>query len=174
MTKPLSVAHRPDLISESAYVAPTATLIGEVHIKDEACILFGAVLRGDCEPITIGEQSNIQDLCCLHADPGFPCTVGKRVTVGHGAIVHGATVEDECLIGIRAVLLNGSVVGKGSVIAAGSLVPEGKVIPPNSVAMGVPAKVIREATEKDREMIERGWHHYVETAKAFRFEESSS
>lgn len=174
MIKPLSVEHQPELISESAYVAPNATLIGAVHVNDEACILFGAVLRGDCEPITIGDQSNIQDLCCLHADPGFPCSVGKRVTVGHGAIVHGATVEDECLIGIRAVLLNGSVVGKGSVIAAGSLVPEGKVIPPNSVAMGVPAKVIREATEKDREMIERGWQHYVETAKAFRSERSSS
>lgn len=167
MSESLSIAHQPELISESAYVAPNATLIGQVLVKNEACILFGAVLRGDCEPITIGEQSNIQDLCCLHADPGFPCSIGQRVTVGHGAIVHGATVEDDCLIGIRAVLLNGSVIGKGSVIAAGSLVPEGKVIPPNSVAMGVPAKVIRETTEKDREMIERGWQHYVETAKAF-------
>lgn len=167
MNNPLVIHHQPELISESAYVAPNATLIGAVHVEDEACILFGAVLRGDCEPIAIGKQSNIQDLCCLHADPGFPCSVGDRVTVGHGAIIHGATVEEECLIGIRAVLLNGCVIGKGSVIAAGSLVPEGKVIPPNSVALGVPAKVIREATEKDREMIQRGWQHYVETAKTF-------
>ncbi len=82
MTKPLSVAHRPDLISESAYVAPNATLIGDVHIKDEACILFGAVLRGDCEPISIGEQSNIQDLCCLHADPAFPVQLGRELLSG--------------------------------------------------------------------------------------------
>jgi carbonic anhydrase/acetyltransferase-like protein (isoleucine patch superfamily) len=168
MSKPLQTRFQPELIAESAYVAANATLRGEVYIGEEACILFGAVLRGDCEPIRVGNQSNIQDLCCLHSDPGIPCTVGNRVTVGHGAFVHGATVEDECLIGIKAVLLNGCVIGTGSVVAAGSLVTEGKIIPPHSVVMGVPAKVVRETTDRDKEMIVRGWQHYVQTAKDFR------
>jgi carbonic anhydrase/acetyltransferase-like protein (isoleucine patch superfamily) len=174
MSDSLKTTRQPQLIADDAFVASNATLRGEVHIGSEACILFGAILRGDCEPIRIGDQSNIQDLCCLHADPGFPCSVGKRVTVGHGAIVHGATVEDECLIGIRAVLLNGAIIGKGSIVAAGSLVPEGKVIPPNSLVMGTPAKVVRVTTERDQEMISRGWQHYVETAKQYRVSEPSS
>jgi carbonic anhydrase/acetyltransferase-like protein (isoleucine patch superfamily) len=159
---------RPELVAANAYLAPNATLLGEVYVGDESCILFGAVLRGDCEPIRIGMQSNIQDHCCLHADPGFPCAVGNRVTVGHGAIIHGATVEDECLIGIRATLLNGVVIGTGSIIAAGALIPEGKIIPPHSLVMGMPGKVVREVSEADRKLIDRGWQHYVETAKAYR------
>lgn len=169
MTVPLErTIFHPELVAANAYIAPNATLLGDVHVGEEACILFGAVLRGDCEPIRIGRQSNIQDHCCLHADPGFPCYVGDRVTVGHGAIIHGATVEDECLIGIRATLLNGVVIGTGSIIAAGALIPEGKVIPPHSLVMGMPGKVVREVSPTDRELIERGWLHYVETAKAYR------
>ncbi|XZE45922.1 gamma carbonic anhydrase family protein [Pirellulaceae bacterium SH467] len=159
---------RPELIASNAFVAPNATLLGEVLVGNEACVLFGAVLRGDCEPISIGDESNIQDHCCLHADPGFPCVVGRRVTVGHGAIIHGATVEDECLIGIRAILLNGSVIGTGSIIAAGALIPEGKIIPPHSLVMGMPGKVVRQVGPDDRVLIERGWQHYVETANAYR------
>lgn len=162
-----STVFRSELIAPDAFVAENASICGQVHVGKEACILFGAVLRGDCEPIRVGDQTNIQDLCCLHADPGFPCTVGKRVTVGHAAIVHGATVEDECLIGIRAVLLNGVVIGKGSIIAAGSLIPEGKVIPPNSLVMGVPGKVVRKVTPSDREKIDHGWKHYVATGRQF-------
>jgi carbonic anhydrase/acetyltransferase-like protein (isoleucine patch superfamily) len=169
----LDTQFRKELVSKDAFVATNATLRGSVTVGSGSCILFGAVLRGDCEPIRIGAQSNIQDLCCLHTDPGFPCSIGERVTVGHGAIVHGATVEDECLIGIRAVLLNGSVIGKGSIVAAGSLVPEGRVIPPNSLVMGTPAKVVRETTEKDREMIERGWKHYASTAVQYLASEKS-
>jgi len=169
----LDTPFRKELISKDAFVAMNATLRGSVTVESGACILFGAVVRGDCEPIRIGAQSNIQDLCCLHTDPGYPCSIGERVTVGHGAIVHGATVEDECLIGIRAVLLNGSVIGKGSIVAAGSLVPEGRVIPPNSLVMGTPAKVVRETTEKDREMIERGWKHYTSTAVQYLASEKS-
>ncbi len=165
---------QPELVAPSGYLAPNATLLGEVYVGEESCVLFGAVLRGDCEPIRIGNQSNIQDHCCLHADPGFPCTVGNRVTVGHGAIIHGATVEDECLIGIRATLLNGVVIGTGSIIAAGALIPEGKVIPPHSLVMGMPGKVVRAVSVADRELIDRGWQHYVETARAFRASLSKS
>ncbi|MEQ1826681.1 MAG: gamma carbonic anhydrase family protein [Pirellula sp.] len=157
----------PDLIDPTAFVAANATVRGQVHIGPEACVLFGAVIRGDIEPIRIGAQSNIQDLCCLHADHGLPCTIGQRVTVGHGAIVHGATVEDECLIGLRAVILNGAVIGSGSIIAAGALVPEGKVIPPNSLVMGIPGKVVRATSEHDLAMIQHGWKHYVETSRCY-------
>jgi carbonic anhydrase/acetyltransferase-like protein (isoleucine patch superfamily) len=166
--KEMQTDYKPELIDPTAFVAHNATLRGDVCIGAEACILFGAVIRGDVEPVTIGAQSNVQDLCCLHADPGLPCTIGKRVTIGHAAIVHGATVEDECLIGIRAVILNGAIIGTGSIIAAGAIVTEGKSIPPNSLVMGVPGKVVREATEKDREMIQRGWKHYVETGRRYR------
>lgn len=158
----------PELVDPEAYIASNAVVRGEVYVGREACILFGAVLRGDIEPIRIGPQSNIQDLCCLHADPGYPCTIGSRCTVGHGAIVHGATVEDECLIGIRAVILNGAVIGTGSIVAAGALVPERKVIPPNSLVMGVPGKVIRATGPDELAMIQRGWKHYVETSRQYK------
>jgi carbonic anhydrase/acetyltransferase-like protein (isoleucine patch superfamily) len=129
---------------------------------------FGAVIRGDCEPVRIGAQTNIQDLCCLHGDPGFPCQIGDRVTVGHAAIVHGATIENECLIGIRATILNGAVIGTGSIIAAGALIPEGKVIPPHSLVMGIPGKVARIVTESDRKLIDRGWKHYCDMSKLYK------
>jgi carbonic anhydrase/acetyltransferase-like protein (isoleucine patch superfamily) len=161
---------QPELLAEDCFVAHSATLRGEVIVGRQSCILFGAVLRGDISPIRIGSQSNIQDLCCLHGDPGLPCTIGDRVTVGHGAIVHGATVENDCLIGIRAVILNGAVIGSGSIIAAGALVPEGKIIPANSLVMGMPGKIVRATNESDAAMIERGWKHYVETSR--RYQES--
>lgn len=158
----IDLSFRRDLVGEASFVAPNATVRGDVKIGKSSTVLFGAVLRGDADSIRIGDCSNIQDLVCVHADPGLPCHIGDRVTVGHGAIVHGATVESDCLIGIRATILNGAVIGKGSVIAAGSLVTEGKVIPPNSLVMGIPAKVVREATDREHSMIERGWKHYVE------------
>ncbi|MCU0709141.1 MAG: gamma carbonic anhydrase family protein [Pirellula sp.] len=163
----MDLAHRKDIVGPNCFIAPTATVRGEVHLGRNCTVLFGAVLRGDVERIDIGDESNIQDLACLHADPGFPCIVGERVTIGHGAIVHGATVESECLIGIRATILNGAVIGRGSVIAAGALVTEGKVIPPNSLVMGMPAKVIREAGDREKQMIERGWQHYVEKGQQY-------
>jgi carbonic anhydrase/acetyltransferase-like protein (isoleucine patch superfamily) len=163
---------QPELIDAECFVATNATLRGEVIIGRQACILFGAVLRGDVATIRIGAHSNIQDLCCLHGDPGFPCTIGERVTVGHGAIIHGATVENDCLIGIRAVVLNGAVIGTGSIIAAGALVPEGKIIPPHSLVMGVPGKIVRETNKADAEMIEHGWKHYVETSRLYKESEA--
>lgn len=164
----MDLSHRNELVGSESFIAPNATVRGQVHIGRQSTVLFGAVLRGDVESIEIGDCTNIQDLVCLHADPGFPCRIGDRVTVGHGAIVHGATVESDCLIGIRATILNGAVIGRGSIIAAGALVTEGKIIPPNSLVMGMPAKVVREAGEREHNMIERGWQHYVEKGRAYR------
>ncbi|MGW3862846.1 gamma carbonic anhydrase family protein, partial [Streptomyces sp. NPDC005047] len=115
-----------------------------------ASVWYGAVLRGDVERISVGADSNVQDNCTLHADPGFPVTVGERVSIGHNAVVHGATVEDDCLIGMGATVLNGAVIGAGSLVAAQALVPQGMRVPPGSLVAGVPAKVRRELTEEER------------------------
>jgi carbonic anhydrase/acetyltransferase-like protein (isoleucine patch superfamily) len=168
----MSTEFHPELIAQDCFIAKNATLRGEITIGSQSCVLFNAVIRGDCVEVKIGAQTNIQDLCCLHGDPGFPCTIGDRVTVGHGAIIHGATVEDDCLIGIRAFILNGALIATGSIIAAGALVPEGKVIPPNSLVMGVPGKVVRETNAIDAEMIQHGWKHYVETSQNYKATES--
>src|SRR5262245_61229310 len=168
MIDPKNVPHRPDLIDPTAYVAPSADVLGDVTIGAESTVWFGAVVRGDAEAIQIGKQSNVQDGCILHADPGLPCTLGDRVTLGHGAIVHGATVEDDCLIGMRAVVRNGATIGTGSIVAVGSIVTEGTQIPPGSVAMGQPAKVKREVTERDRELIRHAAEHYVAAGKVYR------
>jgi carbonic anhydrase/acetyltransferase-like protein (isoleucine patch superfamily) len=154
-------------LADDCWIAENATVSGDVTIGRETSIWFGAVMRGDTEAIRIGDASNIQDLCCLHGDPGFPCIIGDRVTVGHGAIVHGAIVESDCLIGIGAIILNGATISSGSIVAAGALVPEGKTIPPNSLVMGTPGKVIRETTEDDRSKIDRGTKHYVSLSRAY-------
>jgi carbonic anhydrase/acetyltransferase-like protein (isoleucine patch superfamily) len=163
----MALSHRRELVGRNSFIAPNATVRGDVAIGEKSTILFGAVIRGDIERIEIGDCTNIQDLACLHADPGYPCRIGDRVTVGHGAIVHGATVESDCLIGIRATILNGAVIGRGSIVAAGALVTEGKVIPPNSLVMGIPAKIVRESGEREHAMIERGWQHYVEKGQQY-------
>jgi carbonic anhydrase/acetyltransferase-like protein (isoleucine patch superfamily) len=167
MIDPKNVRQRPELIDPTAYVAPTADVLGDVTIGAESTVWFGAVVRGDTAPIRIGRQTNVQDGCILHADPGFPCALGDRVTLGHGAIVHGATVEDDCLIGMRAVVMNGAKIGAGSIVAVGSIVTEGAQIPPGSVAMGQPAKVKREVTERDRELIRHAAEHYVAAGKVY-------
>lgn len=159
---------QPDLVDSTAWIAEGATVIGEVHLGARSSVWFGAVLRGDTEPIRIGCDTNVQDLCCLHADPGFPCTLGDAVTVGHGAIVHGAVVEDESLIGIRATLLNGVRIGRHSIVGAGSVVPEGRVIPPRSLVLGVPGRVVREISEEDLQRIRHGAQHYVLAAESYR------
>ncbi len=163
----IEIEYRPELIAPDCFIAENAILRGDITVGAQSCVLFGTVIRGDSVEVRIGNQTNIQDLCCLHGDPGFPCVVGDRVTVGHGAVVHGATVENDCLIGIRAVLLNGAVIGAGSIVAAGALVPEGKIIPPNSLVMGVPCKIVRECTPVDHEMIQHGWQHYVEMSRLY-------
>jgi carbonic anhydrase/acetyltransferase-like protein (isoleucine patch superfamily) len=155
-------------VDQEAFTAPTSVLIGEVTLGAGASVWYGAVLRADVERIAVGAHSNIQDNCTLHADPGFPVTVGERVSVGHNAVVHGATVEDDCLIGMGATVLNGAVIGAGSLVAAQALVPQGMQVPPGSLVAGVPAKVRRELTAEEREGITLNGTLYAELAKAHR------
>lgn len=164
----IDTKHHPNKIADSAFVADNATIVGDVTIGAQATVLFGAVIRGDSESIRIGKQTNVQDLSVLHADPGFPCTLGDRVTIGHGAIVHGATVHDDVMIGIRAVVLNGAVIGSGSLIAAGALVTSAMVIPPGSIVTGMPAVVRGPVSEKHTEMIRHAAKHYVDAGKVYR------
>ena len=125
------------------WVAPGATLVGDVRLEDEASIWFGAVLRGDYEPIVIGARSNVQDLSVIHTDPGFPAKVGADCTIGHRAILHGCTIGDNSLVGMGAIVLNGAIVGRNCLVGAGALIPEGKEIPDNSLVVGAPGKVVR-------------------------------
>ena len=159
---------RPEQIDASAYIAPGAVVLGDVTVGAEASVWFGAVIRGDTERIVIGRQTNVQDLCVIHADAGLPCIIGQRVTLGHAAIVHGATVDDDVMIGIRATVLNGARIGAGSIIAAGAVVTEGMIVPPNSLVMGVPAKIRGETTAAHRERIRHAAEHYVAAAKEYR------
>lgn len=154
------------VIDPSAFVAPGASLIGDVELAEQASAFYGVTVRGDTAAIRVGRGSNLQDNVVLHADPGFPTTVGAGVSVGHGAVVHGCTVEDDCLIGMGATVLNGAVIGTGTLVAAGAVVLEGTVIPPRSLVAGVPAKVRRELTEEEFEGVRRNAAHYVELAAA--------
>lgn len=153
-------------IDPEAFVAPTACVIGDVVLHAGASVWYGAVVRGDTERITVGASANVQDNVTLHADPGFPVTVGERVSIGHNAVVHGATVGDDCLIGMGATVLNGAVIGAGSLVAAQALVPQGMVVPPGSLVAGVPAKVKRELTAEEREGVTLNGTLYADLAKA--------
>jgi carbonic anhydrase/acetyltransferase-like protein (isoleucine patch superfamily) len=157
-------------IDDTAYVADGAQIIGDVVLGSRASVWFNAVIRGDTEQIAIGSGSNIQDGAILHADPGYPCTIGSGVVTGHGAILHGCQVGENCLIGMGAIVLNGAKIAPGSIVAAGSVVPEGKEFPPRSLIMGVPAKVMRETTEQDLEQIAAGARHYQDRARMYRAE----
>jgi len=150
-------------VDPGAWVAPNAVLVGRVTVRRGASVWYGSVLRSDMvdAEIEIGEDSNVQDGAVIHVDAALPCRIGARVTVGHGAVLHAATIEDDCLIGMGAIILSGARVGRGTIIAAGALVPEGTVIPPGVVAAGLPAKVRREATAGDRAVIENGWTTYA-------------
>ncbi|MET8829388.1 gamma carbonic anhydrase family protein [Streptomyces sp. NPDC004610] len=160
------IGGREPRIDPTAFVAPTAAIIGDVTLHAGASVWYGAVLRGDVERISVGAGSNVQDNCTLHADPGFPVTVGERVSIGHNAVVHGATVEDDCLIGMGATVLNGAVIGKGSLVAAQALVPQGLRVPPGSLVAGVPAKIRRELTDEEREGLTLNSTLYTELGKA--------
>jgi carbonic anhydrase/acetyltransferase-like protein (isoleucine patch superfamily) len=146
---------------DAFWIAPTAVVIGKVKLAKNASVWWGSVLRGDNEPITIGEGSNVQDGCMFHTDPGFPLTIGKDVTVGHLAMLHGCVIGDNSLIGIGAVILNGARIGANCLIGAKALIPEGKEIPDNSVVMGVPGQIKRQVTEEHIARIRRGAEHYV-------------
>ena len=158
----------PEVEGEDHWVAPTAVLIGRVRLEAGASVWWGAVLRGDNEPVTVGRGSNVQDGCVCHTDPGFPLTIGPDVTVGHMAVLHGCTVGEGSLVGIGAVVLNGARVGRNCLIAARALVGEGKEIPDNSLVMGVPGKVVGEVRPEQAERIRRGTEKYVRNWKRYR------
>ncbi|NUP57992.1 MAG: gamma carbonic anhydrase family protein [Pseudarthrobacter sp.] len=155
-------------VHPSAFVAPSASIIGNADLAENSSAFYGVSVRADTAAISVGAGSNLQDNVVLHADPGFPCTVGARVSVGHAAVVHGCTVEDDCLIGMGATVLNGAVIGAGSLVAAGAVVLEGTVIPPRSLVAGVPAKVRRELTDEEFDGVRANAARYVELAAKHR------
>ena len=170
MAEPLitAVAGRVPAVDPSAFVAPNAVVVGAVTVAARAGIWYGAVLRGDAETIAVGADTNIQDNCTLHADPGFPLVLGERISVGHNAVLHGCTVEDDVLVGMGATVLNGARIGSGSLIAAGAVVTQGTEVPPGSLVAGVPAKVRRPLTEEERAGIKANAEGYLLLAEAHR------
>jgi carbonic anhydrase/acetyltransferase-like protein (isoleucine patch superfamily) len=148
-------------VHATAFIHPLAFVCGEVSIGPRVSVWPTAVVRGDTAPITIGADSNVQDGTVVHVDHGVPCTIGERVAIGHRAIVHGATVESDCLIGMGAILLNRVRVGSGSIVGAGAVCTEGMSIPPNSLVLGVPARVVRETTPAERDRIRRTVDSYL-------------
>lgn len=148
-------------IAKTARVAETAVLVGDVELGENSNLWYGVVARGDMSPIVIGENTNVQDGCVLHGYVNAPILVGKNVTVGHGTILHGCTIEDNCLIGMGAVLLNNCAIGEGSIIAAGTLVTERAVIPPNSMVMGRPGKVVREVRPEELAVMLKNAEDYI-------------
>ncbi len=152
--------HTPQL-AESAWVAPNATLIGWVTLRENSSVYYGAVLRGDRDEIKLGTGSNLQDNVTVHCDPGAPVRIGSGVSVGHGAVLHGCIIEDDCLIGMGATVLNRAVIGTGSLVAAGAVVLEDTVVPPRSLVAGVPAKVRRELSEEEVEHVRQNGLSYL-------------
>ena len=159
--------HTPQLAA-SAWVADSAQVMGTVELAEDSSVWFGAVLRGDTEVIRIGRGSNIQDGTVIHADIGFPVTLGEHVTVGHQVMLHGCTVGDGSLIGIQAVVLNGARIGRHCLVGAGSLVTEGKEFPDGSLIMGSPAKVVRQLTPEQIAGLQRSAEHYIQNARRYR------
>ncbi|MEM7729895.1 MAG: gamma carbonic anhydrase family protein [Pseudomonadota bacterium] len=158
--------HSPDL-HDSVWVAETASVIGNIVMAEQTSVWFGAVMRGDNEPITVGARSNVQDNAVLHSDPGQPLTIGEDVIIGHQAMLHGCTVGDSCLIGIGATVLNGATIGAGSIIGAHALVTENKVIPPNSLVVGAPGKVVKTLGEAEANMLKLNAQVYVSNSARF-------
>jgi carbonic anhydrase/acetyltransferase-like protein (isoleucine patch superfamily) len=155
-------------IDPSAFVAPGAVVLGDVTLGPHASVWYGCVLRGDMAAIVVGENSNVQDGTVVHVDEGKPARIGARVGIGHRAVIHGCTIEDECLIGMGSVLLNDAHIGSGSVVAAGALVTEGTRVPPGSLVLGVPARVVRPVDAALRDRIRHTWEHYVGQAQRHR------
>jgi len=156
------------VLAEHCWIAPDASVIGQVRLEEDASVWFGAVLRGDNEPIIVGERSNIQDLALIHTDPGFPVTIGAGCTIGHRAILHGCTIGSNTLIGMGATLLNGATVGRNCIIGAGALIAEGKTIADNSLVVGMPGKVIRTLEGDALAMLDHAAEVYVRRWKDYR------
>ncbi|WP_066254103.1 gamma carbonic anhydrase family protein [Hydrogenophaga flava] len=155
-------------VADSAWVAENAQVIGDVQLAPGSSVWFGATLRGDTEPIVVGEGSNIQDGSVLHTDKNLPLTIGRHVTVGHQVMLHGCTIGDESLIGIGAIVLNGAKIGRNCLVGAGALVTEGKEFPDGSMIIGSPAKAMRQLTPEQIEGLRRSALHYMENAERYR------
>lgn len=155
-------------IEGEVFIAPTATLIGNVLLKDKSSVWWGAVLRGDYERITVGERTNIQDNCIVHMDADFPVTLGNQVTVGHKAVLHGCTIGNNALIGINSVIMNDVVIGDDCLIGSNTLLTEGKQIPPRSLVVGSPGKIIRELSDEEVAEITEFSDRYVRNSKRYR------
>jgi carbonic anhydrase/acetyltransferase-like protein (isoleucine patch superfamily) len=161
MTTSITINGHTPTVAATAWVAPNATLIGDAHLGDEASLWYNAVVRADADRITIGARTNIQDGCVLHADPGAPLTIGSGVSVGHNAVLHGCTIDDDVLIGMGAIVMNHAKIGRGTIIAAGALVSEGVVIEPNSLVAGIPGKVRRNCSPDELDQIRRNADNYA-------------
>jgi carbonic anhydrase/acetyltransferase-like protein (isoleucine patch superfamily) len=161
-------------IDQSVFIAPGAVIVGRVSVGRESSIWFQCVARGDINSITIGNQTNIQDGCMLHVTHRHPLIVKDRVTVGHGAILHGCEINDDCLIAMGAIVLDGAIIGESSLIAAGTLVPPGMNVPPGSLVMGTPGKVIRPLTPEDKERVMKGWRNYIGYAESYKMQLGTS
>ena len=159
--------HTPQL-ADDTWVAPDANLIGQVILEDGASVWFGATLRGDNEPITIGRGSNVQENCVMHTDMGFPLTIGENCTIGHKVMLHGCTIGNNSLVGMGATILNGAKIGNNCLIGAGALITEGKEIPDGSLVMGAPGRVIRQLDEKALQSVTSGAIHYQENMRRYR------
>ena len=155
-------------VHPEAWVASNATIIGKVKLEKDSSIWFNAVLRGDIEPIIIGENSNIQDGSVLHTDPGYPLTVGKGVTVGHMVMLHGCQISDDTLIGIGSIILNNAKIGKNCIVGANTLITENKIIPDNSLVVGSPGRILRKVTDEEIKAILENGKHYVDISKKYK------
>ena len=161
-------------LGRDAWAAPSADLIGDTRLGARASVWFGAVIRADNTPITVGDETNIQDGSVCHSDAGFPLTIGARVTVGHQAILHGCTIEDDCLIGMGAKILNGAVIKRECIVGAGALVTEGKTFPEGMLIIGSPARVVRSLTEAERQLLRVSAAHYAEKGARYAAELNAS
>ena len=164
----IALPGREPSVPDSAYVLPNAVLAGDVRLGERVGIYPGASLRAEDEPIVVGDDTNVQDQVSCHVDGGSPLTIGARVSIGHNAVVHGCTIEDDVLVGMHATIMNGAVIGTGSLVAAGALVTQGQVVPPRSLVAGVPAKVRREVTDEELASIHRNASGYVERTAEYR------
>ena len=168
MTRDISFNSEQKRLADTAFVAHNAVIVGDVHVGEMGSIWFGVVIRGDVESIRIGEGTNVQDNSVVHADPGYRCAIGNHVTVGHRSIIHGATIEDNVLIGMGSTIMNGAVIGEGSIVGANSLVTEGKVIPPRSLVLGSPAKIVRELDDEHVAGNRSSAEHYVKNGQRYK------
>ena len=168
MAREFNASRTSPRIHESAFIAENAMIIGDVTIGRDSSVWFGSMIRGDLRPIVIGDETNIQDSCVVHVDEHFPCTIGNRVTFGHGAIVHGSILGDRVVIGIRAVVLDGCTIGDNTIIGAGTVLRPGSEIPPNSLVVGVPGRIVRTLTDADQAEIDRLCNEYLDRTRYYR------